>query len=1158
MQRKSRNSTSAKSTISARNNTIATLLPLLKPLALLLLAVVFFPALSAAPDVQAQNKTLDRLFDQAAKAGRKGDFKACDSLYQAYADLFSKEGHAGNFAYSEVLSYLARRAAQKGNVEQAISLQQQVISIRKTAADCNNAQWAASVSDLAGYYKDQGRYTLAIKTGEEALSMLRKKLGAKHHYYNITLANQASYYAARGETGDYEMAVQLGEEAVKGMKNGTREYALALNSLVVYYTQVGNRLKANKLSIKARKETRKRLEEDGLSYAVVLNNNAIQLANVGNYEEAIAYAKEAQELYEMSGSQQTLDYAKLLVNTATFYMHQQRYQQAAQLLEQALPVIEHTASRQHPDYIRCMSELSAVYKGMGNMERADELAHASDQMSRNMGQLANLKYAKSLSKQAATFASNGNYHRAIENEIKAINIYRQRRDSLSLAFSLGTLANYRFSDGKKTEGIATANEALGIFKRRGEPSAAWAQALNNTAILYYNNRDYERAAAFGQQSLDMYRQLADTVNAIYARIMSNNALFLFMEDSVSQAITTAQQSVALHSRVLGKKHPENIPLLYNLAVYHNKANDLNAAAETFREALSLQAEQVRTNFLHLTSQEREKFWNRKSYVFKYAPLLAYQDRNVNRQLTTEAYNGLLFTKGILLNSDIDFRNLLRRSHDQQLLEKYNQLDLLRQQQDDYYKLPIDQRNDAELNFINEEIYQLERALVKGCKEYGSFTESLAIDTRQVAASLADDEAAIEFADIYIKGQGTTYIAFILKNDGKEPKLVRLFSDAELKRLKYGNRQLDFFSALKTKDGINRVYDDSRFGTLLWQPIVNELKGISKIFFSPTALFYQMGIEYLPCDSTSRIYDHYTLYRLSSTKQLAQRTNSAKLESAVVFGGLNYNMTPDEMQAQHEIIEQSRQHDYLASLNNNDAPEADALRALDLLSLRGLEGKALEGALYEAENIAEQLLQNGINARVLLRNEGTEEAFKALSGERNSIIHIATHGFSLSEAEAQENGLKLAFLNEQNENIDNALNRSGLLFSGANYMLRGNPVPDNLDDGVLTAREIAQVDLSNTELVVLSACQTALGDIRDDGVFGIQRGFKKAGVRSLMMSLWNVNDEATSLMMTTFYHYLVQGLSRHEAFRLAQQSVKQSQWAAPYYWASFVLLDALPK
>ena len=175
----------------------------------------------------------------------------------------------------------------------------------------------------------------------------------------------------------------------------------------------------------------------------------------------------------------------------------------------------------------------------------------------------------------------------------------------------------------------------------------------------------------------------------------------------------------------------------------------------------------------------------------------------------------------------------------------------------------------------------------------------------------------------------------------------------------------------------------------------------------------------------------------------------------------------------------------------------------------------------------------------------EESFKALSGKDIEMLHVATHGFFLPTDE------KLTG--------DQSLIQSGLLFSGANYAWQNQPVPEGIEDGVLTAKEISFMDLRKTDLVVLSACQTALGEITGEGVFGLQRGFKKSGVRTIIMSLWPVDDNATLLMMTEFYTNLTKGMSKREAFLAAQNKVKTTEgFANPRFWAAFIMLDGNEK
>lgn len=1092
-----------------------------------------------------QTKPLDSLSDAAAKAAKKGDFDEADRLYNQYVALFRQQELLKDYRYSEILSYLARRAMQTGKTDQAISLQKEVIEVKRTAPDCNFTQWASAISDLASIYSTKGDYTHAIETGQTALNMLGQKLGKRNNTYNIALANLAAYYAARGSQGDYEKAVSLGETAVNNLKKGTPEYASTLNALVVYYSLIGDRDKARKVSEKAKMEAQKRLKTDGIRYATILNNQSVQLAKAGNYDEAIEFAQQAKECFEQADGTMTLAYAKLLNNMATLYSHQHNYKSAISLLETALPIFELIVNKQHPDYLRCLSDLAAVYKADGNLDKADAFANESNIINESESNEDNTKYALSLSKQAAIFASNGNYQRAIEHEQKAYDIFLKRNDMNNMAISLGHLATYWAYDGQLNKAYETAQRSLDIFQNEKKETIYYAQALNNTALLFYQGEKFQSATQYGIKAQQMYENIGDTANVIYARILANNALFSYVNNQIDLAIEKAQKALSIQVQILGNEHPDLIPLLYNMAVYYNKAERRKEAEQKYMQALLLQSYDVRMNFLHLTSQEREKYWNQKNYLFKYAPMLAYQDPQ-NAEMTTMAYNALLFQKGILLNSDIDFHNLIKASGNKNLYQKYKKLEEMQHQLTDYHKRPSQTYEVSKQ--IQNEIYQLERTMVRDCKEYGSFTKELSIDVSQIGQTLQENEAAIEFADIFINGRGNTYLALLIKKGQSHPKLIRLFSDDELDELKYEG--IAFSKAMQTPSGINSIYSDVRLGQMLWQPLLSELKGVHKLYFSPTSLFYQLGIEYLPYDSLHRINDKFEIYRVSSTKILTKRNKKDNtIRSAVVYGGLNYDMSLSEMQEQHNNLA------YNESKLIEEAEVLEINRAIDSLLLRGSVGY-LPGTKHEAENVGEQLMQKDIPTKMLIGNEGTEESFKSLSGQDISILHIATHGFFISEKNIRRQYRKLAFVDEQLDNLNNPLNYSGILLSGANHVLKGGKLPKDLEDGILTANEISKIDLNKTDMVVLSACQTGVGEIREDGVFGIQRGFKKAGVRSLLMSLWNVNDEATEMMMTLFYQNLMSGLSRQEALNNAQKDIRQSKFNAPFYWASFVLLDGL--
>jgi CHAT domain-containing protein len=184
----------------------------------------------------------------------------------------------------------------------------------------------------------------------------------------------------------------------------------------------------------------------------------------------------------------------------------------------------------------------------------------------------------------------------------------------------------------------------------------------------------------------------------------------------------------------------------------------------------------------------------------------------------------------------------------------------------------------------------------------------------------------------------------------------------------------------------------------------------------------------------------------------------------------------------------------------------------------------------------------------------EESFKNLSGQSPELLHIATHGFFLADEKSiRETGF-MQMINNQNNTYINPLLRSGLLFAGANRAWKNENVIPGIEDGILTSEEIAHLNLSKTNLVVLSACETGLGEVQNsEGVFGLQRAFKLAGVKTIIMSLWKVPDEQTYQLMQVFYKNWLAGKSKHEAFKIAQKAIRE-KYPNPYYWAAFVMLD----
>jgi CHAT domain-containing protein len=268
----------------------------------------------------------------------------------------------------------------------------------------------------------------------------------------------------------------------------------------------------------------------------------------------------------------------------------------------------------------------------------------------------------------------------------------------------------------------------------------------------------------------------------------------------------------------------------------------------------------------------------------------------------------------------------------------------------------------------------------------------------------------------------------------------------------------------------------------------------------------MGIEYLPLGGNP-LSEQYEVYRLSSTKELCYKHESQKPTKAALFGDINYNEEGTTSVATQRSI---------ASLRGT----ADAKGFADL-----------GNTLREINGIQSILKSKGVEDAELFRDtEASKTTFMNLTDTKVNIIHLATHGM-----------YKVVKKSTDAESMKNSL----LAFSGAN--IDGN--------GLVTAADIAVMNLRQCDLAVLSACETGLGKLGGDGVFGLQRGFKNAGVHTLLMSLKNVYDNSTADLMISFYQHLVSGASKREALVRAQQDIRNKGFNDPKYWATFILLDA---
>ena len=411
-----------------------------------------------------------------------------------------------------------------------------------------------------------------------------------------------------------------------------------------------------------------------------------------------------------------------------------------------------------------------------------------------------------------------------------------------------------------------------------------------------------------------------------------------------------------------------------------------------------------------------------------------------------------------------------------------------------------------------------------------FTNHLELLCSDVKMSLTEIDIAIEFISCNVTNDIVKYFCLLLRQSWHSPKLIELCNENDL------NTPLP--QCAKTLDSKNTtiIYDH------IWSKLEPYINEGDNVYFAPDGLLHQINIEVLQ-DAEGRLANEkWNLHRVSSTRELCMKKSKIDISSAALYGGLTYDMDNSE------LMSQSR-----TTLLSDNKP---ASRGFVADSTMRSGWKALPATMDEIDAIEQMFKVHQVKVNSYTKTIGNEESFKALSGKKTTIIHLATHGFFYKNEEAKhKNFFRLLNIDNNVYETDNSLKRSGLILAGAQRAWQGKTIPDSVEDGILLAEEIATMDLTGTDLVVLSACDTGLGDITSEGVFGLQRAFKKAGVQTLIMSLWKVDDKATSLFMQIFYKHWLGGKNKHEAFTLAQKTVREHKYYSnPYYWAGFIMLD----
>lgn len=536
---------------------------------------------------------------------------------------------------------------------------------------------------------------------------------------------------------------------------------------------------------------------------------------------------------------------------------------------------------------------------------------------------------------------------------------------------------------------------------------------------------------------------------------------------------------------------------------------------------------------------RSAYWTRyQANIMPWiSPIAAHANQESNNTLNDLLYNWALLSKGVLLESDRQLNEIFA-THTDPLVGR-----IFRALQTFQHTLQTAQENDSLYHQTMSYIELCTEALERELEQTSTDTALFQLYSyHQVKDKLPDYAVAVEFMFTQ-----NGYTAAVMRNSWEHPKVIVLNANKEIQQMV--SRQNNTATNGQTKTtpqlvtDINYAYKLKDIYRKVWLPIIQAagLQEGEHLYFSPDGGLNQLAIEYATCEDGVPLSEHYTIHRLTSTRSLCKHYPQSPL-SVTLYGGLQYDARP-------------------AVVPSVSYSVSDTI-VTALLQTKGVTDsiKYLASSLDEVRSIAELMHQRSVVPVLYTGEDGTEETFKALSGMAPAVIHLSTHGYYMPATEQErrsKSGTGVSNIRQSNLNVgeDYSMNRTMLFMSNAQAAWQGKRSAQG-EDGILTAYEISQLDLNGTDLVITSACQTGLGDITSDGVAGLGRGFKNAGVHSILLTLWEVEAESSRIFMTSFYQELMNTNSKEKALRRAQQTLQaMPQYKNPYFWAPYILLDA---
>ncbi len=835
----------------------------------------------------------------------------------------------------------------------------------------------------------------------------------------------------------------------------------------------------------------------------------------------------AEQLFKIQTDTMNVDHANFLLDYAGVLVDASQFDKALSCLFRTRNIHRKLFGENSPEYAVVLNNIGNAYSKMNKISETEQYYKQSIVLKKRIPGVKILSYLNTQNNLMVFYNSVG---RNAESKELMAELERGLKDpKLDDTLSRGTFAQnlgVSFSQyGDRPKALKYFNEAVQYYDRiYGTGNELSADVLLSMSMVCMDMKDYEKGTNYLQKAVEAYTPAIAKADANAILIMCNivaitNGLNVpkMGESLIDQAIELAKISKITDENALEQ-------------LYITKANnaaDLEKATisiEYFNKYIDLKYSQIQEQFNYMTENEKLAFVDKFERNVKnyYAVSLSYIEKYP--QIVTSVLNFRLQSKGLLLNNVAKIRRNIKQLNDPALNKKFETLRTDRENITKLMNLNTNDYPDAldQVEQLKKEADLLEKEI---SLKVSSLNSKENITWEIVQKQLQVGEAAIEIIrtnmDYEDGTEGSNYSYIVVPAKG-EPFPVVI------------DRNLSWEDEVLTlyRSSINDKKNEPDLYRRLWKHVNDKLSGINTIYISPDGIYNQVNLNTLLNGETNKfVIEENNIHYITSLKDLASLKQSAakKPINATLIGNptFDYDLTK-------------------LPLNKQDFGNSVAVRGAF-----GFKLDQLPGTKTEVETIKTILDNSGIKTTLLTEEKANEAVVKKINSP--DVVHFATHGFFLEDF--SDDALANYSRTEQ-EYYKNPMMRSGIFFAGANntYSINTSNISSlkEFEDGTLTAFEAMDLDLDKTELVVLSACQTGLGKVKNgEGVFGLQRAFKLAGAKSIIMSLWPVSDEATKELMINFYQGWTNSGDLYTSFKNAQLEVKK-KFPDPYYWGAFVL------